>query len=191
MGYIICSKPWWCDEHGWRKSSWWLYDDGSFSLDEFSDGDHEDCDADDVPDCDELEKAWSEYALSCLETGEDPLGEFYIKDTYTKYRVWIIDVRNWIGARTKGLKVVGGKSGKKRYLFRDLPKYVKDYLLTDNNGNIDGVHTLEQLDELLPKVGRKYRVDLEEEIPYSENTIKRELRRKVRWYLRTKAGDQI
>lgn len=193
MEDIICSKPWWCDEHGWHKSSWWIYNDGTYSLDEFSDGDHEDCDEEEVPTSQELDEAWADYGLWCLNHGEDPLNEFCINKTYAKKRVWVIDVRNWIGAKSLGLKVVGAKSGGKYYRVNEFPQYLHEYLLLGSTGNIDGVYTFDQLNELLPRVGKnKYRVELEEKIPYSESTVKRNLRKKVRRYLRMKDNvDQI
>jgi len=80
---IYCSIPWRCDcrdpinrcEAGWHKTTYWVCDDG-YSCDDYSDGNHEDCDEEDIPSVEEQAQAWREYAEDCARTGRDPLGEY-------------------------------------------------------------------------------------------------------------------
>ena len=92
MGDIICTVPWTCgfdDECpvGWHLTHYWMNDDGSYSsCDE--DGNHEPCSEADLPDSEEYDRAWREYAAYVAETGLDPLGEFSVKRTVRVRERW-------------------------------------------------------------------------------------------------------
>ena len=78
MSDIVSTLPWWCgdDGHTWHKASYWLQDDGGASVDEFSDGDHEDIDEDELPTPEREVKEWADYRLWALKNRADPLDEF-------------------------------------------------------------------------------------------------------------------
>ena len=97
---IIATIPWSCGESdcpvGWHKSNYWLQVDGTFTVDTYGDGDHEDADESEVPAHDEIEDAWSNYYADCAETGTDPLNELPVKDTFIQRQRWQVDFRQSI-----------------------------------------------------------------------------------------------
>lgn len=83
MSDCLATEPWQCGENdcsvpgGWHKGSYW-YDSesGSFSYDEFSDGDHEPINESDLPAPDGEVRMWTAYRLWAVQHQHDPLGEF-------------------------------------------------------------------------------------------------------------------
>jgi len=125
---IITTIPWHCGHEdsctvGWHQSNYWCYADGSYSVDSYADGDHEDCDAEDVPEGEEIDAAWLDYSRWVVERGEDPLGNFFVrrmKQTRERYRAeWRSTVS---GPRLVSVK----RAGRER--LSDLPDHVRSYL---------------------------------------------------------------
>ena len=53
MTEIIETMPWNCGERdcpvGWHQSNYWVQEDGSYTVDNYGDGDHDDIDEDELP----------------------------------------------------------------------------------------------------------------------------------------------
>lgn len=81
MEDIICTVPTQCGEKdcsvGWHIEHYWAYPDGTYTVCD-SDGNHDPCDAKDVPSADAAQKLWREYSAHVAATGDDPLSEFTI-----------------------------------------------------------------------------------------------------------------
>ena len=113
MSTIIVEMPWHCGEQdcpvGWHKANYWFNEDGGggYTVDSYADGDHEE--VDDVPLPEEVEKAWKSYARYVAETGEDPLGAYYVKRTMKEER----EYKAVVSPKENGLTAVfeGRKSG--------------------------------------------------------------------------------
>lgn len=77
---IVTTVPWHCGDKdcpdGWHLSNYWIQEDGSYTVDSYSDGDHEDIDEEEMPSFEEQDQSWLRYYRDCIETGEDVLGEF-------------------------------------------------------------------------------------------------------------------
>ena len=78
---IIAEMPWCCGESDceaqWHQANYWSADeDGHYSVDTYADGDHEDCEASEVPGPDEVAEGWRSYACWVIETGTDVLGQY-------------------------------------------------------------------------------------------------------------------
>lgn len=77
MEDIIYSIPW--EDDGWFLASYWQYEDGTYSVDNYTDGDHETIEAEELPTPEEIDEAWGNYYLFCLETGTEPLNDSSIQ----------------------------------------------------------------------------------------------------------------
>ena len=100
MGDIIQTVPWHCGERdclvGWHQANYWWQEDGSFSMDAYSDGDHEDIEKDELPSDDEVDEAWRKYYADSVETGLDPLDALPVPATRKRKRTWQCEIANSI-----------------------------------------------------------------------------------------------
>lgn len=93
---IIMEIPWHCGESdcpaGWHMSNYWIDDSSElgYTVDNYADGDHVDCEESDVPSHDEYEAAWRRYNKDVAETGADPLGQFNVKRT--RPETWTVEL---------------------------------------------------------------------------------------------------
>ena len=128
MSDIIATIPWHCGNGdgctvGWHQSNYWCYADGSYSVDSYADGDHEDCDAEDVPASEEIDAAWLDYSRWVVEHGKDPLSNFFVRRTKQTRERYRAEWRNSIaGPRLVSVK----RAGRER--LSDLPDHVRSYL---------------------------------------------------------------
>lgn len=111
-------------EQKWHKRSYWIYDDGKYSVDEYSDGDHDDADEEDLPTYEEVQDAWLEYYRYVAETGLDPIDEFIIKRVRVRQERWEFRFSPSI----IGPVVREGRRAGKRYYPNQLPAHVVQYL---------------------------------------------------------------
>lgn len=108
MDDIICSVAWACDDaecsEQWHQTDYWVYADGTYSVDWYADGDHDDIDASDVPEPDVVNASWLDYARFVKRTGNDPLRNYCVatmKHTPRVFRVVLgpgiagVVVRKW------------------------------------------------------------------------------------------------
>jgi hypothetical protein len=83
---IWVQTAWQCGDNdcgspgGWHKTTYWCDTESEtgYTVDNYSDGDHELCDVEDVPTAAEAEASWLDYSRWVAEHGEDPLGEFLL-----------------------------------------------------------------------------------------------------------------
>lgn len=207
MADIICSQPWHCGnrdgcQQGWHLSNYWIYDDGTFSVDNYADGYHECCDEEDVPGAKALDDAWREYHRYVAETGLDPLQEFIIPSPVKKSRQWQARLRTWIGIGQRGPRIIGlRKRGRGPWrTVRDVPAAVLEYLnatvqhpcLHDFPGTTDEAFTaVSQADgvEKAVRSGRELRIwfHVDEASHWSDDRISQWLKRAARRALRNKS----
>lgn len=191
MEDIICTVPQACGEKdcpvGWHLAIYWQYDDGTYSVCD-SDGNHDGCDAGDVPTIEEQEAAWLDYSRHVAATGCDPLGEFNVprvakrKERYTAaFRLSIL-----------GAALVAVRRGGKVVPLRDLPQRVIDYLCVERlNGAAGNMRYEGGWQELIGLDGVKvYRgtarvtFTLDHEELRAEAAVEADLRRAARRHLR-------
>lgn len=195
----LFSMPWRCDDKDcsseWHQATYWIYCRGkrtSYSVDWYTDGDHESCGKRDLPSYDDVDKAWREYSQYVLETGTDPLGEFYVKRSTRGERKWRIHFR-W---SIVGMIVVCGRTEKGRYMPADkLPKYVQDFLGMDTSVKARHYTADCKPEDLLGPFGMQHpgcRVrgldyfwsgSIEHEEPRSEQAVRQDLIRAARKHL--------
>jgi len=129
MSEIIDSMPWNCGdddcEQKWHLRNFWAYEDGTFSVDEYADGDHHDIEFSELPDGDDVAASWREYHQHVAETGQDPLGQFSVKATRSERQRWEVKFARTIA----GPMVVEMRRAGRRYQHGwEVPGQVADYL---------------------------------------------------------------
>jgi len=109
----------------WHIHRWIMGHDG---ITLFDGDDHEECEEGDVPSFEECDAAWCAYHEHCVETGEDPLGEYSVKRVYQQRQRWTAEVHRGIG----GLYVRRARRGRGPWLSPEkLPDEVRGFLLLD------------------------------------------------------------
>lgn len=128
---IIETMPWSCGgDDGctqlWHLRNYWCdtLAPGGYTVDEYADGDHESIDEADLPSYEEVQAAWKEYFEYVLETGADPLGNFYVKHVIVRKERWQFRFKRAI----VGAVLAEARHAGRRYNCRKLPKHVTEYL---------------------------------------------------------------
>lgn len=179
--YIIGSLPWNCGEEScgtrWHVSQYWSYADGTFSVDNYTDGDHDTIDQDELPTEAEMLEAWREYARDVVRTGRDPLNDYSVPRARKVAERWEIRMRFGIvpvfEAARRGQRVYTEP--------QDLPDYVREYLCLRTTGNLRVVEaSAADLKEAGVRFGVWHVVRIERSILYSPERVARELRRMAR-----------
>jgi hypothetical protein len=125
MEDIVCSCPYYCDDcDKFHITHYWAYDDGTYTECD-SDGNHDGCDAEDVPSYEETDEAWYRYSRHVLETGEDELSEFTV--SHSKEVTFVAVLAD----EADGIIVDEIRSGKHRYKPGRAPKAAREYLLME------------------------------------------------------------
>jgi hypothetical protein len=181
MSDIFLVQPW-SEEDRWHKRSFWIYDDGTYSVDSFSDGDHEDCDEEDLPSWDELDTDWREYHQFVASTGEDPLNEFMVRRERSVQQVWFASFAQYLG----GVCVTRLQHAGRRYSrFHEIPQPVCDYLMLEQTGNPSLLRMDITWTELTKALGRDpgralHRMEIARRIPRPAPVVVRELKAAAR-----------
>ena len=141
MDDIICTIP--SFDYGvWSISHYWAYEDG-FSVGD-ADGNHDDCEEEDIPSATAVAEAWKEYSWWVLKNnGEDPLREFLVARTVeSKWRVRLSN--SIVGVVACEFRRNG------RQVMRDaLSQEVVNYLcLHPNRRNVIGVKKVSDVDPI-------------------------------------------
>jgi len=132
---IITTVPWQCGDErdctspgGWHKKTFWTADiiqgdtETGYTVDEFSDGDHEECDETDVP-TNETER-WREYYRWVVNNdGQDPLYELCVPARKIR-ETWTVAMRPSIVGY---VLLHARKAHGKRLAPADVPKRVLEY----------------------------------------------------------------
>ena len=191
MEDIIASIPYCCGESDcpqqWHMTHYWIYDDGSYSLCD-CDGNHEGCEADDVPTHREIIAAWNEYNEYVIETGRDPLCEFSVRrhrKCRQRYTAWFqrIDL-GWVLCRLR--------RGRVDLSVHDVAEEVCEYLhlVHTKSGAYRTAISLKEFGEceevtLLSSYERcRASFVLEPEVPRSASAVAKDLRKAARRSLR-------
>lgn len=176
------AKPW----GGWHKANYWI-DGRGYTVDNYSDGDHEKVYKRDLPKYEEVEASWRDYSEWVLENGLDPLGEFCVKRERKVTERWSIKVRRSI----MGIALVGLRRGRKDVPFTpkaSIPAHVAEYcnLRADRKYPVlYDFQTAEDLAEVGIKLNRWHAFTIERRIPRPDATIAAELRRSAKKHLGT------
>ena len=194
---IIFSMPWNCGESDctapghWHKASYWFYDDResppSYSVDEFSDGDHEDVDEADLPSPEAQIAAWREYYRHVAATGEDPLAEFMVKTVTRRHERWQFRLNGSI----IGPVLITDRHAGRLYAGRELPEHVRRYLNLDKAGRkLQDFANWAALAEAVPEVKplRWLTAHIDHDTPRPAARVSAELRRLARKALRSPAS---
>ena len=117
---------------GWHKRTFWCTSTREgFTVDEFSDGDHEPVTYGWTPDPEEIAESWKRYRAWVAEHGVDPLGDFFVKADRKVRERWQFK----FGKSIVGVVLREAKRAGKRYMPRELPQHVREYLnLHDPSG---------------------------------------------------------
>lgn len=191
MDDIILVQPW-SEKGKWFKRSFWYYSESkTYSVDELSDGDHEDCDEDDLPNWSDVEKEWLDYYRHVAETGEDPLDEFYVKRSHKVKQVWYVAFSRTADGTPYLTRI---KHAGRYYAPFDpaaLPKHVKDYLWVEDKPGVPRMELGIQWDDLVEALGidkldKLQRIELEYDAPFSARRIRQQLQKLARRSIRQK-----
>lgn len=191
MDDIICTVPEQCGEKdcpvGWHLAHYWAYDDGTYSVCD-CDGNHDGCDADDLPTADDVHEAWMQYARYVADTGTDPLHEYTVRrDNTTRERYTAAFRKSVLGASLVEVKRRGA-----RVPLPSLPQHVAEYLCVQQgtnpnvwlfDGGWDALAALTDTVTVYRGVARAT-FCLDRKTPRSPDVVSRELRAAARRSLR-------
>lgn len=144
--------PYYCDDkdcHTWHIM---LFDEDEGEIWEGDmDGNWDISTSDKLPDIKEQDEAWNDYAHWAVKYGEDPLGEFARSETKKVMEKWMFMIsQSLIGPWFRHGRKEGGKVIENS---KDLPEYVRDYLLLEPERLdfpvIGGVRTMEELKKIV------------------------------------------
>ena len=134
MTDITMQIPWHCGlkdgcTQGWHQATYWDTEDG-YTVDAYSDGDHEDVDPEDLPSGEEEVAAWKDYAAYVAETGTDPLCQYRVDRTVKRTESWQFTAQEWIGSSTHGPALIGARQNSRGPFLpgSELPEHVQEFL---------------------------------------------------------------
>ena len=186
MADIIQSQAWQCGDKdcgvpgGWHRSNWWLDDGGEYTCDAYSDGDHEACDANDVPDYAESTASERDYAQWVAEYGDDPLCEFNVRHIKKVAERWQF---KW-SPSIAGPIVTAVRRNKGAALAPiDAPKHVRQWLQLDTHARRLLDLTREELIALGYKPYSWQAFTLTHNTPRAGTAVARDLRHAARAWL--------
>jgi hypothetical protein len=175
---ILFSVAWTCGDHdckaGWHKASYWTYGD-RYTVDSYSDGDHEDIDASDLPTSEEVSESWREYARDVLRTGEDPLGEYLVTRSTKIREAW----KCRFNPSIVGPVLIDIKRGKHNYRQKELPPHVVSYLNLTPRFKLNDFATWDEFTQALPGVRPMTwtTIHIDHDRPRSPAAVARDLKR--------------
>jgi len=166
---------------GWHKRTYWCCEKG-YTVDEYSDGDHFECDVSDLPPQEEIDESWRAYARWVVDNGKDPLGEYIILVSRKASERWHFKFSDGL----RGPVLHDAKRREKHVQFRHLPEHVREYLRLDGRGRLEDFDSWKAFAEAVPGVEplRWFSVMIEWDKPRSPILIRRELRQAARRHLR-------
>jgi hypothetical protein len=184
MEDIICSVPWNCGdrdcEQQWHLGSYWAYDDGTYSYDEFADGNHEQ--SEDVPSPEEVEQEWIAYYQFCADTSTDPLAQLNVKPSWTREESWSFI----FNLSVTGVVITAARHGRNPVRIGDIPKHVKQFLCFQEYYEVNALLMVALLDftrEEFAETGIEYgcwsKHHIDHVIERSEREVAKEIKRKA------------
>lgn len=183
MEDIYMSLPEACGESEclvkWHIRHIWAYADGTWSECD-ADGNHDPLDEEDIPTVEQHDAAWAEYARSVIETGADPLNNYFVRRTVKRREAWQFRLRRSI----VGAVLVQAVRLRKEVRFYQIPDYVRRYLNLQGNTHKLGDSVDELREAGVPLDCRWYHAKIEHEVPRPAARVAAELRRAARKHLR-------
>lgn len=130
---VLFEFPWSCGSKDcpsqWHKSTYWINITGkrsTYTIDNYSEGDHEPILKKDLPSNREQEKAWEEYRAYVAQSGRDPINHFILPAPKQITHVLQARVKQGVDRILfKGYRKTGKLSP---WIIKAIPDYVKDYL---------------------------------------------------------------
>lgn len=183
MAEIIATQPW--SENGawFTRNFWYDPETNSFSVDEYSDGDHEDCNEKDVPEPEKLARDWLEYHRYVAETGEDPLGEFMVQRTRKVKKVWFVSIAKTADGTPYLSRIKHAGRYYSPFDLKALPEYVKEYCLVKESSGLQmelDVSWSELEKELGSNLSKLNRIEIEHNVPVAEAVVRHQLLKRAR-----------
>lgn len=189
MSDILFSVAWECGDRDcrvqWHKANYWTTEEGGYSVDNYSDGDHDDIDETDLPSMLVVDRSWREYAEYVARSGEDPLGEYMVKRSVKIRERWQFRFVNSI----VGPKLLDARHAGQSYVPNNLlPEHVRSYLALDKNRRIADFADWKAFEEAVPGVQpmRWTTIQIEHDRPRNPEAMSRELKRLARRQLKQK-----
>jgi hypothetical protein len=198
---IIFSTAWCCGEKDckqqWHQANYWIQGDGTYTVDNYADGDHETIDEGDLPSYAEVEKSWVDYSRFVLRTGTDPLCDFLVPRETKKVRKYSATfVDSILGLMLVAVRTAGGKPvplGK-------MPEELDSYLNVEGKGrrliqrdlaNVEECRTISGCKVFTTRGRRRavFTCEVEFRVPKSEKVVAAALRKAARKHLREKGGE--
>jgi hypothetical protein len=193
MADIIFSFPWRCDDRNcaqaWHKSSYWVDEtsDTGYTVDNYSDGDHEEVSQPDLPTDDQVRLAWLEYAEHVLSTGKDPLEDYLVsRSTPVKAR-W----KFMFSEAGSKIVLVEARHGNDRFSpprFGELPRGVLDYLDLDVETGVILKSSADPMPDPGIKIGRWMSETIQYKEPRPEEAVAADLKAAARRHLVANRG---
>lgn len=129
---VLFSMPWQCGdgdcEYQWHKSTYWMDTTAStgYTVDNYSDGDHDEVQEEEVPKTEDVYSAWYSYDKYVASEGVDPLGDYNVEFTTSRQQTWQVAFRNSI----LGCVCIGGRRNSRGgwHKAEDLPWELQSYL---------------------------------------------------------------
>lgn len=155
---IIETMPWQCGDKDcsqqWHKSNYWIDDQSEtgYTVDTYSDGDHDEIDGKDLPSPTQVHVAWLEYSRYVAINGVDPLNEFTVKKTIDARQRWQFR----LAASVIGIVLVAARRAGKVVEPDQLPTEVRDFLMLQQSGIrhvVEGISNKEEAGALGVKLG--------------------------------------
>jgi len=185
---IYFEQPWNCGGEDnctaaghWHKRTYWV-GNGEYTCDEYSDGDHDVVEADEMPTLAEVEASWCEYAEWVVDNAQDPLGNYYVRRSVKTEELWYFRFSHGIN----GPVLHAARRRDKQVSFGKLPDHVRQYLNLTPRGRLDDFLDWESFEKAVPGVKplRWFPVKIEWDKPRTPTIIRFELRRAARRHLR-------
>ena len=165
----------------WARANYWIYTSGkraTYSVDDFSDGDHETCSKRDLPTPEEEHQSWLDYSQFVLETGTDPLLEFVVKHETVRKERWQFK----FSPSLVGPVLFAARHAGRAYLVRELPAHVLAFLNLKTKGapRLQDFKTSQEFTDAGLKFGRWHTDHVESKTARDPEAIARDLRRLAR-----------
>ncbi len=170
-------------------SYYWYYPADNTYSECDQDGNHEPVDEKDLPTVEQQDQAWKDYYEYVARTGLDPIDAFILPTLPKKIHSWQAIARNWIGAKTHGLKIIGLRRRSRGPWMNpsEAKQDIRQFIYLDEKTHcMTCINTLQELKDLVScKVQNDLEVwftfDVEEEPqPWSETRTQAWLKRKAK-----------
>lgn len=169
-------------EHGWHLMSYWTHDDPDepYTVDPYTDGDHDGIDEAEVPTVEQEQRAWRDYYEHAAATGSDPLNALGVRGATQRRERWEFRLNDSI----IGPVFIDARRAGRVYRAADLPAHVREWLTLASDGRrITAFERWAELEAAQPGI-RRYRwftVSFDGAVvPRGEHLIRRDVRRAAR-----------